>query len=114
MVHNRRTRVRRKKRCNSTIKKGGKGKTLYVNRYKVFKLLSKDEDNECKKTFVDAKQYKYNVFVFVKKDDDKWNTKLILAKPPSEYTEEGPDAGQTYENSKAEQEYCVAMLITRY
>ena len=111
MVHNRRTRVRRKKRCNSTIKKGGKGKTLYVNRYQVFKLPNEDE--KCKKTFVDAKQHNYNVFVFVKKDGDKWNTNLILAKPPSSYSE-GTNAGQTYENSKAEQEYCVAMLITRY
>jgi len=113
MVHNRRTRVRRKKRCNSTIKKGGKkGETLYVNRYKVFKLAYEDE--ECKKTFVDAKQYNYNVFVFVKKDGNKWNTNLILAKPPSEYDEEGPDAGTTYEDSKDGYNYCVAMLITRY
>ena len=112
MVHNRRTRVRRKKRCNSTIKKGGKGKTLYVNRYQVFDIKSDNE--KCKETFVNAKQYNYNVFVFVKKEGNKWNTKLILAKPPSEYDEEGTNAGQTYENSRAEQEYCVAMLITRY
>tara|TARA_B100000886_G_scaffold340083_1_gene307828 strand:- start:1462 stop:1803 length:342 start_codon:yes stop_codon:yes gene_type:complete len=113
MVHNRRTRVRRKKRCNSTIKKGGKkGETLYVNRYQVFDIKSDNE--KCKETFVNAKQYKYNVFVFVKQEDNKWNTNLILAKPPSEYDEEGTNAGQTYENSRAEQEYCVAMLITRY
>lgn len=112
MVHNRRTRVRRKKRCNSTIKKGGKGETLYVNHYKVFDIKSDNE--KCRKIFIDAKKNNYNVFVFVKNDDGKWNTNLILAKPPSEY-EKGTDAGTTYENaSKDDYKYCVAMLITRY
>lgn len=108
MVHNRRTRVRRKKRCNSTIKKGGKGETLYVKKYKVFKLSETEEDQECENQFNDPMGHKVNVFVFVKKDGDKWNTKLILAKPPSD------NAKEKYDDSKYGYNYCVAMLITRY
>lgn len=106
MVHNRRTRVRRKKRCNSTIKKGGEREKLYVEKYEVFKLSNKD--TQCKKQFEDPIGHRVNVFVFVKKDDGKWKTDVIFTEKNSDRTARS----STYDTiNEGNYDYGVAMRV---
>lgn len=66
MVHNRRTRVRRRKRCNRTIKKGGR--KWKVTTMKSFDLTNKNKQKEFKDLYDLPENNDYNVVVFLEKN----------------------------------------------